>query len=284
MGVSRDITVQKRAEEALLESEERYRLLFNESPLGIAHLDGIGVVLYTNKIVTQIFGAAWERGTNVVDNNVIDQPALTRTILDALHGSPGFYEGDITSPSAGKEFTIRLVTRPVITKGNAVDSVIAIVEDITEARIVQRQLIQSQKLESLGTLAGGIAHDFNNLLAMILGNAELLKKNFENDPKSKKHIETIIEVAHRGGSISKQMLLFSHNSEMKLQPISLSSIIEELKTMLQHFIPKTITILTSTEDGHCFINCDKGHIHQVIINLCINAKDAMGEHGTLSIT
>ncbi|HAP35462.1 MAG TPA: hypothetical protein DCQ28_05785, partial [Bacteroidetes bacterium] len=284
VGVSRDVTEQKRAEEALLESEERYRLLFTQSPLGIAHIGRDGVILNANKIVKEIFGVSWNQGSNIALLEQIEHPQMSQTILDSLNGVPGFYEGEYTSPSTGKEFTIRLITRPVITKGNMVDSVIAIVEDITEQKIVQRQLIQSQKLESLGTLAGGIAHDFNNLLAMILGNAELLKKNLKNDPKSKKYIESIIEVAHRGGSISKQMLLFSHNSELKLQPISLSSIIEELKTMLQHFIPKTITVQTSSEGENDFINCDMGHIHQVIINLCINAKDAMGDHGTLSIT
>ena len=168
-------------------------------------------------------------------------------------------------------------------KDHTVESVICIIEDITEQRITQRQLIQSQKLESLGTLAGGIAHDFNNLLAMILGNAELLKRHLVNDPKSKKYIESIVDVAHRGSSISKQMLLFSHQSELRMQNVSVAHIIEDLKVMLQHFIPKTIAIQTSYDGGNGSILCDIGHINQVILNLCINAKDAMGDHGTLLI-
>jgi two-component system cell cycle sensor histidine kinase/response regulator CckA len=283
VGVSRDITEQKRAEDALLESEERYRLLFTQAPLGIAHIDHDGVILNANKIVMEIFGTTWNPESTVTIHDQINHPQMTQIIVDSLNGVPGFYEGEYTSPSTGKEFTIRLITRPVITKGKTIDSVIAIVEDLTQQTIIRQQLIQSQKLESLGTLAGGIAHDFNNLLAMILGNAELLKKNLKNDPKSKKYVESIIDVAHRGGSISKQMLLFSYNSELKLQPISLSLIIEELKTLLQHFIPKTITVQASSEGENDFINCDMGHIHQVIINLCINARDAMGDHGTLTI-
>ncbi len=284
VGVSRDVTEQKRAEQALLESEERYRLLFTQSPLGIAHLDRNGILLNANTIVKQIFGLSTENGSGISIREQIGHPQMARTISDSLNGLPGFYEGDYASPKTGNEYTIRLITRPVVTKGKAVDSVIAIVEDITTQTNVRRQLIQSQKLESLGTLAGGIAHDFNNLLAMILGNAELLKKNLQHDSKSKKYIDSIIDVAHRGGSISKQMLLFSRSSELKLQPLSLSNIIEELKTMLQHFIPKTVTIVTKSEGKPGYINCDKGHIHQVIINLCINARDAMGDHGTLSIT
>lgn len=283
VGVSRDITEQKKAEEALHESKERYRLLFSESPLGIAHIDRNGLLLNANKIVEEIFGISPDRLNpyNMLDR--INDQQMAQTMSDSLQGKSGFFEGEYISPVSKKAYTIRLITRPVMSKGKELESVICIFEDITEQKIVQRQLIQSQKLESLGILAGGIAHDFNNLLAMILGNAELLKKHLVSDPKSKKYIESIIDVTHRGSSISKQMLLFSHQSELKLQTISVSLIIEELKTMLQHFIPKTIAIKTLTDRENGCIKCDIGHIHQVIINLCINAKDAMGEHGTLTI-
>jgi PAS domain S-box-containing protein len=283
VGVSRDITEQKKSEETLHESEERYRLLFTESPLGIAHIDRHGHLLNANAIVEQIFGFNSETAIHPGMMDWMSEPQMSQTILDALNGRSGFFEGDFVSPVSKKKFTVRLITRPLRSKDNGVESVICIVEDITEQKIIQRQLIQSQKLESLGTLAGGIAHDFNNLLAMILGNAELLKKHLSNDPKSKKYIESIIDVAHRGSSISKQMLLFSHQSELKLQPVSLSQIIEDLKSMLVHFIPKTTEIKTAVDGKNGYIKCDMGHIHQVILNLCINAKDAMGDHGILTL-
>lgn len=284
VGVSRDVTKEREAEEALMESEERYRLLFTQSPLGILHIDNHGVLLNANAIAIELFGIPWDQTLPITIDDLIQQPALLKTVKDSLNGIPGSYQGSFTTPSSSKEFTIRIITRPVLTKGRTADSVIAIVEDITEQTIVQRQLIQSQKLESLGTLAGGIAHDFNNLLALILGNAELVRKNIEQDSKLLKFVNNIIEVAHRGGSISKQMLLFSRKSEFSLLPISLAVIIEEMRQMLQHFIPKTIDIKTSVEGTNDYIQCDKGHIHQVIINLCINAKDAMGDQGTLTIT
>ncbi|MBP9212127.1 MAG: PAS domain S-box protein, partial [Bacteroidetes bacterium] len=284
VGVSRDVTDQKQAEEALLESEERYRLLFTQSPLGILHIDPSGVILHSNRTATEIFGLPREQRSPATIYEQLRHPKLIDAIVGSLNGVPGSYQGEYSPPESDKEFTLRFITRPVTTRGRAAGSVIAIVEDITEQTTVQRQLIQSQKLESLGMLAGGIAHDFNNLLSMILGNAELLRRNVEQDPKLRKYVEGIIEVAHRGGSISKQMLSFSRRSEYSLQPIPLSSIVEELSMMLQHFIPKSVTISTTVEGTNDLIQCDKGHIHQVIINLCINAKDAMNGKGALSIT
>jgi two-component system cell cycle sensor histidine kinase/response regulator CckA len=283
VGVSRDITEQKKAEILLHESEERYRLLFSESPLGIVHIDRNGRLLDANKIVRQIFSISSDIHPSDDFVNLIGDHPMAQTIRDALRGIEGFFEGDIKPAGSQKNFTLRLITRSLKSSDHDVDSVICIIEDITEQRITQRQLIQSQKLESLGTLAGGIAHDFNNLLAMILGNAELLKRHLANDPKSKKYIESIVDVAHRGSSISKQMLLFSHQSELKMQNVSVAHIIEDLKVMLQHFIPRTIAIQTSYDGGNGSILCDIGHINQVILNLCINAKDAMGDHGTLVI-
>ncbi len=157
------------------------------------------------------------------------------------------------------------------------------IQDITDRKKLEMQLVQAQKLEGLGTLAGGIAHDFNNLMAILLGNAELLRTHIQENSKQIHYVDQIIDVADRGASISKQLLLFSRQSDLNMKPISLSSLINELKTMLGHFIPKKITIKTSIEVENGLINGDAGHIHQVLLNLCLNAKDAMGESGTLTI-
>ena len=158
------------------------------------------------------------------------------------------------------------------------------IQDITDRKKLEMQLVQAQKLEGLGTLAGGIAHDFNNLMAILLGNAELLRTHIRENSKQLQYVDQIIDVADRGASISKQLLLFSRQSDLNMKPISLSGLINELKTMLGHFIPKKITIKTSIEVENGLINGDAGHIHQVLLNLCLNARDAMGESGTLTIT
>ncbi|HLP16028.1 MAG TPA: ATP-binding protein [Bacteroidota bacterium] len=148
----------------------------------------------------------------------------------------------------------------------------------------ERQLLQSQKLEGIGRLAGGIAHDFNNLLAMVLGSAELLRKRLDGQPALHKHIDRIIEASERGTSISRQLLIFSRPDQAEFKPISLTQIITGLVEMLHHFLPKSIVIIYSGGCGkNDMINGDAGQIHQALLNLAINARDAMKNRGTLGI-
>jgi signal transduction histidine kinase len=158
-----------------------------------------------------------------------------------------------------------------------------IVQDITKRKLLEAQLTQSQKLEGLGTLAGGIAHDFNNLLAVILGSAELMQQQAADQPTLKKQVDRIIEATERGRSISRQLLIFSRPGQAELQPISLTHTLNELSDLLSHFFPKSIKIATSIDVDYGMIMGDAGQIHQAILNLAINAGDAMTNDGTLTI-
>jgi PAS domain S-box-containing protein len=155
--------------------------------------------------------------------------------------------------------------------------------DITERKRLEQQLLQSQKLEGVGTLAGGIAHDFNNLLAMVLGSAELLRRQLSDQPELKKYVDRIIEASERGTSISRQLLIFSRPEVAELKPISLSQTITELKEMLKHFLPKSISIETEFDLDNGIIMGDAGQIHQALLNLALNAGDAMKNTGRLTI-
>ncbi|MGE5316298.1 MAG: ATP-binding protein [Acidobacteriota bacterium] len=154
--------------------------------------------------------------------------------------------------------------------------------DITERKRLQQQLIQAQKLESLGTLAGGIAHDFNNLLAMILGSAELLKLHAGEAPQLMKYVDRIISASERGTSVSRQLLLFARPGEAEFKPLRLSDTLSEVQDMLRHFLSKTVSVeLELAIDSGCFIDADAGQIHQALLNLALNAADAMQNDGRL---
>lgn len=161
---------------------------------------------------------------------------------------------------------------------------IGTIQDITDRKRLEQQLLHSQKLDGVGTLAGGIAHDFNNLLAMVLGSAELLQQKLSEGSDLKKYVDRIIEASERGTSISRQLLIFSRPDQAELKPISLSRTIIELRDMLTHFLPKSISVKTEINVDHGIIMGDAGQIHQALLNLALNAGDAMTNNGVLTIS
>jgi nitrogen-specific signal transduction histidine kinase len=170
-----------------------------------------------------------------------------------------------------------------MTAENTIQQYEGFVEDVTERKAMEQQLLQAQKLEGIGTLAGGIAHDFNNLLAMILGSAELLRRQSEKYPSLSKYVDRIIEASERGASISRQLLIFSRPDQAELKQISLSVTITELVELLKHFLPKSISIESEINAEIDIIMGDAGHLHQAFLNLALNANDAMPGGGLLAI-
>jgi two-component system cell cycle sensor histidine kinase/response regulator CckA len=149
---------------------------------------------------------------------------------------------------------------------------------------LEQQLIQAQKLESLGTLAGGIAHDFNNILGIIMGHSSMLERVRSDPAKFSQSVDAITKATLRGASLVKQLLTFAGQTDAVLGSMRINDIVTELKKLLQETFPKTITIATSLEKNQPWIVGDPNQIHQVLLNLCINARDAMPKGGTLSIS
>jgi two-component system, cell cycle sensor histidine kinase and response regulator CckA len=183
----------------------------------------------------------------------------------------------------GTDFPIELWTSVVKNSSGAVRATVGVARDVTERRRVERQLLQAQKLDTIGTLAGGIAHDFNNLLAMILGAAELLHMQISAQPGPQKHVNMIITAAERGRSISRRLLNFSRPAPTKLEPVHPSRLVEELHEMLVSFFPKSIAVNMQLECAAGMIMGDAGQIHQALLNLALNAADAMENSGRLTI-
>jgi PAS domain S-box-containing protein len=164
-------------------------------------------------------------------------------------------------------------------------------QDITERkraeetkRDLEAQLHQAQKLESVGTLASGIAHDFNNILGIILGHSSLLERLREDSNMHSESVAAIMKATQRGASLVKQLMLFARKAEPLLESVKINNIIGELTKLMQETFPKTIAISTSLQQDLPTIVADAGQIHQVLLNLFVNARDAMPSSGTLSIS
>lgn len=287
VGINKDITEQKRIEETLRASEERYRLLFEESKDAVFILARQGRFLDINTAGVDMLGYASKEEVAAIgdvadifiDARVL--PAVLEEIL--LRGFVQDYE-IILRKKDGKPI-ISLVTAAVVRDAHSVISGFrGFVRDITAQRQTEIQLMHAQKMESIGTLAGGIAHDFNNVLSMILGASELTKKSCADPAKVEHYCDMITEATRRGTSIAKQLLLFARSEQMDLNVLSISHIIDEIILLMEHTLSKTITIRTHYDVTNGLMMGDSGYLHQALLNLALNAKDAMPAGGTIGFT
>ena len=157
------------------------------------------------------------------------------------------------------------------------------IADVTESRILRQQLFQAQKMEAVGTLAGGIAHDFNNLLHIIAGHAELLEMELAEKDKKFGELDAIRQSAYRGADLVKQILTFSRKIDAKFESINLNEEVRRTERLLYRTIPKMIEIDLRLDEGLDRVRADSTQIEQMLINLAVNAKDAMPEGGRLAI-
>ena len=286
-GIFRDITERKNAEAALRQSEEKYRALFEGSKDGIYISTYYGRFIDVNPAMVELLGYGTKQEVLALDiaKAVYFHPRDREKFQNAIANRSFIKDLEVSlRKKDGTELNVLLTA--TVERGDDGQPLYysGAVRDITERKRLEQQLFQAQKMESIGTLAGGIAHDFNNLLAMILGTAELIKQKTKDNAALSSYVQRIIEASERGASISRQLLLFSRPEHAELQPVSVSRIVEQLAEFLNHFLPKSITIRCDVGAGSAVIMGDGGHLHQALVNLAINARDAMPDGGTLSLS
>jgi PAS domain S-box-containing protein len=282
-----NITKRKRAEEALRESVERYRMIFNHSPLGIVHFDSNGIIRDFNEKFAQIMGASRQEilGFNMPER--LRDPAMRQAVRDALDGQVGYYEGEYLSVTGGKATPMRAIYQRITDEDGKILGALGLFEDVADRKRAEEErekleahLRQAQKMEAIGTLAGGIAHDFNNVLSAIVGFTELsMGKAPENSPLQA-DLQQVLVASERAKDLVKQILTFSRQSEQEVKPVRIGPLLKEVLKFLRSSIPSTIAIRqhlrTPSESA---VLADPTQIHQVIMNLCTNASYAMRQHG-----
>jgi len=285
VGIARDITERKQAEKVLQESEERYRRLTEFSPDAIL-VHSEGKIVYVNPAAITLLAA----------NNMSD--LIGKPFLDIIHPDyRDFIHQQIIAvvkesyalPLTEQKFIrldgsiveVEVAALPIAYKNKSAMQLV--VRDISEQKKLQSQLVQTQKIQSLGTLAGGIAHDFNNILGIILAYSSLLDRDKIPPDKFAVSIAAINQAVQRGAALVRQILTFARKTDIVFEPMDVSELIHELHSMLEQTFPKTITLSENITSSLPLIIADRTQIHQALLNLCINARDAMPHGGSISI-
>ncbi len=187
--------------------------------------------------------------------------------------------------SDGALFEERGTISPVRDSRGAIVNYVAIKRDVTNEMNLERQLRQAQKMEALGTLAGGIAHDFNNILSLVLGHCEIAARFVEPDSPAQTHIGQIAKAGQRAADLVKQILAFSRPREHERKPLDIALIVKECLVLIRNTLPETIELRSEIRRESGYVLADPSQVHQVVMNLCANAYQAM-EHtgGTLTVT
>jgi two-component system, cell cycle sensor histidine kinase and response regulator CckA len=278
------MVIEKRAaEQALEKSRESQRLqsaALESAANAVVLADRDGNILWVNPAFTKLTGYTFEEviGKNPrILSSGKHEPAFYEDLWKTVR-SGNVWRGEIINRRKdGTLYTEEMTITPVLDGDNDISHYIAIKEDVTRQKMLQRHMIESQKMESVGTLASGIAHDFNNILGIVLGYLTLLERDRHDDEKYSKSVHAITKAIQRGANLVQQILTFARKTDTSMDLVRVNSIIEELSAMLAETFPRTISIEHRLGENLPILIMDQGQFHQTIMNLCINARDAILE-------
>ena len=285
-GIIHDVTEQKRAQDALQLQRSYFQQLFENSPSGIVVLDDQDTVMSVNKAFQEIFQYSQDE-------------AVGRKINDLVVPTHLGEEGKQLSTLAQSRSAVLMQTKRMRKDGTLVDvsimgypividdqlvGIYGIYVDTTGQRKLEEQLQQAQKLQSIGTLAGGIAHDFNNILAIILGHVALVDRYKDTPAKLEHSVKTMMTAVERGTGLVRQLLTFARKTQTLLESVRVNEVIEELLRLLKETFPTAINISAQLDPNLPSIAGDPTQIQQVLLNLAVNARDAMPMGGSLSFS
>jgi PAS domain S-box-containing protein len=285
----------KRAEEAVHESEARKAAILESALDAIITIDHEGRIVEFNPAAEKMFGHPREDVLGREMAGLIIPLGLRerhRDLADYLATGEGPAVGKRLEMSAmradGSEFPVELTVTRIRSEGPPMFT--GFIRDITErkqaAEALQKteeQFRQAQKMEAIGRLAGGVAHDFNNLLTVITGYSQLLSETLTYDDPEKGLVDEIGKAADRAAALTRQLLAFSRKQMLATKVLDLNTIVTDMQKMLQRLIGEDIKLVTALEPALAAVKVDPGQIEQVIMNLAVNARDAMPEGGTLTI-
>jgi two-component system cell cycle sensor histidine kinase/response regulator CckA len=281
-----DITDRRRAEEALARERDLLNTVLNAIPDRISYKNDAGVYQGCNSAFAGFFGLREDEVIGRTANDLFPpNTADTLAAADArlLAGGPAEQFEIWLTAADGRRILFETVRVPLPGRGGRPAGLIGISRDITARRQLEDQLRQAGKLEAVGQLAGGVAHDFNNLLTAILGNLSLAQSMLPNDHPVRELLDASDKAAWRAAELTRQLLGFARRASVRLEPGDVNASVAETLSILRRTIDPRITIESRTDPHLSHAFADLSQISQVLMNLCLNARDAMPGGGTLTI-
>jgi len=282
---SRDVSERKRADHALRESEERYRDLFDNASDLVCMADPDGALLYVNK--------AWEEGTGYSADEIgqlklldiihPDSRAQYAAVLQRVLGGDRLDHVELVFvPKAGPPITVE-GNLSCTFKDGAPFAVRGIYRDVTERKRVEEHLRRAERMQAAGKLAGGVAHEVNNMMTGVIGFSEFVLRTFETEDPRREDMEEVIRAAGRAADVTRQLLAFTRQQYLQPQSIEINAVVSDMEKMLRRSLGEDKQLELRLSPGLGQIRADRGQLEQVLINLVLNARDALTDHGRVTI-
>ncbi|MGI9605953.1 MAG: response regulator [Acidimicrobiales bacterium] len=272
--------------ESLAASEERSRSLIETSPMCIQELDLSGTLLSMNRAGFDMMGLDHSVAVEDIDAfrhiDLTDRVHAREMFEEASGGTPSQFQATASFKSGSR--TLLTSYAPLLNTEGAVHKVMAIAEDVTERRAAEEQLHHGQKMDALGQLTGGVAHDVNNILAVIMGNADVLARLLADDEDLLRHANQVVRAAARGGELTQRLLAFSRRQPLRSRTIDLAELVDGMIDMLTRALGETIELKATAQPDLWPIVADSSQTENAILNVALNARDAMPDGGTVEIT
>ena len=276
----------KRNEEALRRSEVRYRSLVQSAVYGIYRASREGKFLDVNPALVAMLGYGSAEEVLELDpqRDVCRHPEEQSRLMEEFKAKSRLDNFEMEWKRKDENIiTVRLSGRVVSSTKDSEEFLEVIAEDVTEKRVLEDQFRQAQKMEAVGRLAGGVAHDFNNLLMVISGYTEVMLENLDRQTGLYSKAEAIQQAAERATTLTRQLLAFSRKQLLELKVVDVNTIIRDMERLLTPLIGETIELVTRLDSSLGRTRADAGQLEQVLMNLVVNAKDAMPDGGKITI-
>lgn len=284
VGVSRDITDQKQAELALQHSEERYRQIVETAAEGVWIFDEQFRTLFVNHKMAAMLECATEEMTARPVTEFLADEDTNQALeeLDRCNASRSTVDLRLKKKD-GTEIWAMVSSCPLLDSSSRRSGTLAMFTDVTERKGLEEQFRQAQKLEAIGRLAGGIAHDFNNILSIITGHSQLLLRRLGTENLLYDPVEKIAAAVDQAANLTRQLLSFSRRRVVKAEIVDLNTVVTNFGRMCRPIIREQVLLITKLDPLETRVRADAGQLDQVLMNLVVNARDAMPQGGKLTI-